>query len=88
MQNDEKIFYDSIFEKERLSDWNTIEPHCLPETLRNAVITEAELIKDGNNICGLVIYLKKNNKNFAITVNVPNELGASESEMYFDIIYE
>ena len=84
-------FYDNVLEPQYDCNWRTIDPLQLSELsdiLQGATIIKMEHITDGKNICGIMLYLKKQSEKFVITINSPDYVDDNEKDMYFYIVQE
>lgn len=84
--NDE--FYDNVFELQYECDWRSVEDCEAFDIINGSVIIKSEAIIDGENICGVVLYLKKQGKKIVITINSPYYVNTDEKGLDFNIISE
>ena len=84
-------FYDNVLESQYDCDWERVEDsqfHTLAYILQDATIIKIEQIIDGENICGVILYLKKQGKKFVITIKAPDYFDESEKGLFFEFISE
>lgn len=84
-------FYDNVLNPQYECDWKSIEDSQLPEladVLQDSTIIKMENITDGENICGIILYLKKQDKKFVIMINAPDYLNEGEKKLNFEFISE
>ncbi len=84
-------FYDNVLESQYDCDWQSVEDSQLPELadiLQGATIIKMEQITDGENICGVILHLKKQGKKIVIKINAPDYLNESEKRLDFEFISE
>ena len=88
-QSDDK-FYSNVFEKQYEANWEGVcaqQFSEFAEVMHGARIVGIEPIADGGGLAGVILYLKKRNKKFVVSLKMPNEWD-EEQEMYIDICCE
>ena len=84
-------FYDNVLEPQYDCDWESVEDSELPELadiIQGATIVKMEQITDGENVCGVILYLKKQDKKIVIMINAPDYLNEGEKKLNFEFISE
>lgn len=84
-------FYNNVLEPQYDCDWQSVEDSQLPELtdiLQGATIIKMEEITDGENICGVLLYLNKCGEKFVLKINAPDYMNESEKGVYFEFVSE
>lgn len=84
-------FYNNVLEPQYNCSWESVEPQQLEELVRvlvGSTVIDMEEITDGENICGVLLYLNKCGEKFVLKINAPDYMNESEKDVYFDFISE